>query len=79
MDHRDAAAEEAAMTKESHNVKQRDKVTVTSATLSSDGRTVELALEGMKPSMQLQVGYDLEDKDGNPVKSNVTGTVYVVP
>ncbi|MGC4017205.1 MAG: hypothetical protein QM755_22235 [Luteolibacter sp.] len=79
VDHPDKAAEEAAVNKESKGVKQRDKVTVTSAKLLPDGKTVELELEGMKPSMQLQVGYDLEDKDGNPLKSNVTSTVYVVP
>ncbi|BCU75385.1 DUF6797 domain-containing protein [Luteolibacter sp. LG18] len=79
VDRPDKAAEEAAVNKESKNVKQRDTVKVTAAKLLSDNKTVELELEGMKPSMQLKVTYDLEDKDGNPIKSNVTSTVYQVP
>jgi hypothetical protein len=79
VDNPDVEAEKAAIDKESHNVKKRDDVKVTSAKLLPDGKTVELELEGMKPSMQLSVNYDLETKDGEAIKGNVTGSVYKLP
>ncbi len=76
VDHPDVEAEKLALQKESKNHHKRDAVKVESAKLLPDGQTVELVLEGMKPSMTLRVGYDLEDKDGNVMKGDLNATVY---
>jgi hypothetical protein len=76
VDNPDAAAREQALMKESQKHRQRDTVKVESAKLSSDGKTVELVLEGMKPSMSLKVGYDLEDEDGGVIKGDIHTTVH---
>lgn len=77
VDNPDTAAREQALKRESHKRhRKRDIVKVTSAKLSGDGKTVELILEGMKPSMSLKVGYDLEDGDGEVIKGDVHTTVH---
>lgn len=76
VDQPDTAAREKALAAESQKHRQRDTVKVESAKLSADGKTVELVLEGMKPSMSLKVGYDLEDGDGEVIKGDVHTTVY---
>lgn len=76
VDNPDTAAREAALAAESKGKRKRDDVKVLSAKLSADGKTVEIALEGMKPSMGLKVGYDLEDADGDVLKSEIHATVY---
>ena len=76
VDNPDTAAREQALKAESQKHRQRDTVKVESAGLSDDGRTVEIVLEGMKPSMSLKVGYDLEDEDGEVVKGDIHTTVY---
>ena len=72
----DAAAREQALAAESQKHRMRDTVTVKSAKLSNDGKTVELVLDGMKPSMSLKVGYDLEDEDGEILNGEIHSTVY---
>ena len=72
----DAAAREQALKAESQKHRMRDTVKVESAKLSADGKTVELVLEGMKPSMSLKVGYDLEDADGEVLKGEIHATVH---
>ncbi len=72
----DTAAREQALAAESQKHRKRDTVKVESAKLSDDGKTVELVLEGMKPSMSLKVGYDLEDEDGEILKGEIHSTVY---
>jgi hypothetical protein len=76
VDKPDAAAREQALAAESQKHRMRDEVKVESAKLSDDGKTVELVLEGMKPSMSLKVGYDLEDEDGEILNGEVHSTVY---
>jgi hypothetical protein len=76
VDNPDKDALEKALKNESKNQLNRDNVEVESAKLSGDGRTVELVLEGMKPSMSLKVGYDLEDLDGEVLNSEIHATVY---
>lgn len=56
----------------------RDSLTVTKATLSADGRTVFLAVEGMRPVMQMKVSYNLETKDGERVKGEVHNSIHVL-
>ena len=76
VDNPDTEAMEKAKKSESKRHHKRDSVKVESAKLSGDGKTVELVLEGMKPSMSLKVGYDLEDTEGEILKSEVHATVY---
>lgn len=54
----------------------RDDVKVLKATLSDDGRTVELAIEDMKPVMQMMVKLDLETAAGEPIRREVYHTVH---
>jgi hypothetical protein len=75
VDNPDAQAEKDALAKESKETHKRDKVTVTSAKLGSDGQTVDLELEGHKPSMQLKVSWDLESKAGEVLKGDLHATV----
>jgi hypothetical protein len=76
VDHPDAAAEKMALEKESRDVRKHDLVKVEAAKLLPDGRTIELVLEGMKPSMTLSVGYDLEGVDAQVIQGEVNATVY---
>lgn len=76
VDDPDTAAREQALAAESQKHRQRDDVKVISAKLAADGKTVELELEGMKPSMSLKVGYDLEDTDGEVLNGEIHATVY---
>ena len=76
VDNPDKEAMEKALKSESKNIHKRDSVKIESAKLSEDGKTVDLILEGMKPSMSLKVAYDLEDTDGEILKSEVHATVY---
>ena len=76
VDNPDKEAREKALTSESKNVRNRDNAEISSAKLSPDGKTVDLVIEGMKPSMSLKVSYDLEDTEGEILKSEVHATVY---
>jgi len=76
VDNPDDEAMEQALKSESKNHRSRDNAKVETAELSKDGKTVELTIEGMKPSMSLKIGYDLEDMDGDILKSEIHATVY---
>lgn len=75
VDHPDAAAEKLALEKESHEVHKRDKVTISAARLLPDGKTVELDLEGHKPSMNLKVTWDLESDKKEVLQGDIHATV----
>ena len=79
VDQPDAAARETALDQPSKNLRQRDDVEVLSAKLLPDGRTIELELDGHKPSMQLKVAYDLETEDGEVLDSAIHSTVRAIP
>jgi hypothetical protein len=72
----DTAAREQALVAESQKLRKRDNVKVESAKLSEDGKTLELVLEGMKPSMSLKIGYDLEDADGEILNGVIHSSVH---
>jgi hypothetical protein len=76
VDQPDQAAMEKALTSESKGHRKRDDAKINSVKLSEDGKVVELVIDGMKPSMSLKVGYDLEDTDGNVMIGDVHATVY---
>jgi hypothetical protein len=56
-----------------------DTVEVRSAQLLPNGRTVILELPGLKPAMQLQVHYNLNAKDGAPVRGRLYATLNRLP
>ena len=76
VDEPDEDARAKALESESKDHRERDTAKIETATLSEDGKTVDLVIEGMKPSMSLKVTYDLEDTDGEILKSEVHATVY---
>jgi hypothetical protein len=76
VDQPDEEARKKALESESKKQRKRDDVEVQEARLLEDGKTVELVIEGMKPSMSLKVGYDLEDLDGEVLNSEIHATVY---
>lgn len=75
VDQPDAEARKQALEKESQSHRKRDNVTISAARLLDDGKTVELELEGHKPSMQLKLTWDLEDSDGEVLEGALHATV----
>ncbi|WP_193214297.1 DUF6797 domain-containing protein [Luteolibacter marinus] len=75
VDNVDAEARKVALEKESKDQHKRDDVTISAARLLEDGKTVEIDLEGHKPSMSLKVGWDLEDADGEILEGDLHATV----
>lgn len=59
--------------------KARDKMEVTGAALSADGRTVTLKLADLKPANQMLIRFNLLAKDGTELKQEVLHTVHAVP
>lgn len=59
--------------------KGREKVTVQSARLLPDGRTVEIDLEDFRPVNQLEVKFQLKAKDGTEINQEFQCSVNVVP
>jgi glucose/arabinose dehydrogenase len=55
-----------------------DDVEVESATLSKDGRTVTLKIDGLRPVMQMRIAYTLRAADGAKVQSAIHNTINVV-
>jgi hypothetical protein len=55
-----------------------DPVTVKSATLADDGRTIFLSIDGLKPVMQMRIEFNLNASDGTPVKGTIHNTIHVV-
>lgn len=54
----------------------RDPLKVTGATVSSDGRKVFLAIDGLQPAMQLRVQAGLQTADGHPLSVDYYGTIH---
>jgi hypothetical protein len=76
VDQPDDNALEQALKSESIKQRNRDSAKVVSAKLSADKKTVDLEVEGMKPSMSLKVNYDIEDADGEVLISEIHATVH---
>ncbi len=74
-DQPDDVAQKIALEKESKETHKRDNVKISAARLLDDGKTVELDLEGHKPSMQLKVAWDLESADKQVLKGDLHATV----
>jgi cytochrome c2 len=54
----------------------QDSLPASAAYLSADGRSVFIAVPGMKPVMQLRVGWSLATADGRPFAENAYTTPY---
>ncbi len=54
----------------------RKELTITKVQLLGDGTTVRLFVEGIAPVDVMTISYDLEDKDGNPLKGTVQNTIH---
>lgn len=63
----------------STNKDGHEKIDLTSAKLSSDGRTVTLSIPGLKPVNQIKIKYKLQGADGSPAVNEIYATVNVVP
>jgi hypothetical protein len=59
--------------------KGRDEVTVESATLSPDGRTVRLKLADHRPAMQALLRIKVRSADGAEIKQEAYTTIHRVP
>jgi len=62
-----------------HAKRGRQKVAITAAKLSDDGKTVSLELEGFRPVTNLMIKYALRGADGAKVQSEVSLTVNKLP
>ena len=55
-----------------------DTLKVKSAKLLSDGKSVFLEVEDMRPVMQMQISYDLEASDGTQVRGEIYNTIHAL-
>ncbi|MEE2712147.1 MAG: family 16 glycoside hydrolase [Planctomycetota bacterium] len=71
----DPAVLEKAQKTELKGHRRRDKVTVKSATLQPDKRTVFLEIPGIKPVMQMHLKVDLESTGGDEITIDIWNTI----
>ena len=57
----------------------RDSIEFDSATLSADGKTVTLKYADLKPVNQLQIEFEVETVDGDPILQTVLMTIHEIP
>lgn len=79
VDQPDAAAEKAAVEKESKKHRVQDKVKVLSAKLGADKKSIEIEIEGHKPTQQLRLDYDLESTKGKELIGTIHSTIHKLP
>mgnify|MGYP002623841460 CR=1 FL=1 len=60
------------------NQKGMDTLVVKKATLAADGKTVFLAIEDVKPVMQMKIRYNLESDGGDTIKGEIHNTINTV-
>ena len=56
----------------------RDPLPVRGASLSADGRTVRLAIDGMRPVHQMKLTWNVDGKDGQPRKGELHHSIHVL-
>jgi hypothetical protein len=56
----------------------RDALAVTATTLSPDKRTVFLAVEGMRPAMQMKISWNVDTADGTQLKGELHNSVHAL-
>lgn len=59
--------------------KGRDRVEVTGAKLSPDGKTVTLSVPGLRPVMQMEIKLHLRAGDGSEINTVIGNTIHRVP
>lgn len=59
--------------------KGRDNVSIESAQLSSDGKTVTLAIADFQPVMSETIKFNLKGADGTPVAQEILHTIHAIP
>ena len=59
--------------------KGREPINITSAKLSTDGRTVTLSVENLRPVMQQSIKWDVKAADGTKVAQEIQQTIHEVP
>jgi hypothetical protein len=55
-----------------------DRLSVKSAKLLADGRTIFLEVPGLRPVDQIQVHMDLQAADGQPLRFDLYGTIHAL-
>jgi hypothetical protein len=58
--------------------KKHDPLTVRSATLSPDGKSVFLEIPEIKPVMQMAIKFGLKTADGADLRSEVVNTIHAL-
>ena len=56
----------------------RDRVEVTGAKLSADKKSVLLQIDDMKPTMQMQIEYKIDAKDGAYLSHRIQNTIHAI-
>jgi hypothetical protein len=56
----------------------RDALPVTAAVLSPDGRTVRLAIDGMRPVHQMRITWNVDAKDGRELRGELHNSIHVL-
>jgi len=63
-------------TADQKSAQNRQPLTVKSATLSEDGKTVHLELPDIRPVMQMQIRFNLESAAGETVRGEIFNTIH---
>lgn len=56
----------------------RDELEIDAASLSSDGKTVTLKVNNLRPVMQMKITLNLKAADGTPIRTAISNTINVV-
>jgi hypothetical protein len=59
--------------------RKHDSLTVKSATVSADGRSVFLEIPEIRPAMQMQLKYEIKAADGVELRGQVINTIHALP
>jgi hypothetical protein len=59
--------------------KGHDAVEIKSVAVSTDEKRVTLAIEGLKPVMQMKITLNIKSANGSPVPKEIAHTINVVP
>jgi len=57
----------------------REKLEIQGATLSADGKTVSLKIDGLQPVYYLSIRYKIKGADGSPLAQELVYTINAVP
>jgi hypothetical protein len=58
--------------------RKHDPLTVKSATVSADRRSVFLEIPDLRPAMQMQLKYDIKAADGVELRGQVINTIHAL-